>query len=568
VRVRQALLALLALAALALLCSVAIAASGDPDPAFDGDGKVILDLGPTNPGAAMAVQGDGKILVAGGGSGKSLRVSRLNSDGSLDTSFGDSGSADFDFGQLTQTNEMTIAPDGKIVLVGTTHFASGNADVALARANPDGSPDTTFGPSGTRDADMGQNSDDGTAVVQGPDGKVTFASAGDGTAVRIGRLNATGHFDGTFTGGGQDIVPFAGVPTALALQPDGKVLVGGETFPAAPTTDNSRDMALLRLTSAGVLDSSFNGTGKVTIDTGGSERTFDIALQPDGKVVLAGRRSTTSMGVARVNSDGSIDQDFGDQGFTAITFGNPPTLTGAFGVALQPDGKIVLGGPGQGGIVAARLQPGGALDTTFSGDGKSQPLDFNPQSLDSGTDVALTPGGAIVIAGSSGNNTILGRLQGDSTSSGGGGGGGGGGTGGQIPRCAGKRATIVGTNGTDRLVGTRKADVIVALGGSDRISGGSGNDIICAGKGNDNVSGGNGNDKLYGEDGRDTISGGAGKDTESGGAGNDKLSGGSGNDKLSGGAGNDKLSGGAGKDKDSGGAGKDSCAGGDSHSSC
>ena len=133
-RVRRVLLACLASAAVAALCSVAIAASGAPDPTFDGDGKITQDLGPGDAGVAVAVQSDGKILVAGGGAGHSLRVSRLNVTGSVDTSFGTNGSADFDFGQLTETHGMTIAPDGKIVLVGTTHFASGNADVAVARA--------------------------------------------------------------------------------------------------------------------------------------------------------------------------------------------------------------------------------------------------------------------------------------------------------------------------------------------------------------------------------------------------------------------------------------------------
>ena len=151
-----------------------------------------------------------------------------------------------------------------------------------------------------------------------------------------------------------------------------------------------------------------------------------------------------------------------------------------------------------------------------------------------------------------------------------GGPGGGGGTGptGPAPKCAGHRATIVGTNGRNRIVGTRRADVIVALGGSDRISGGGGNDIICGGSGNDSISGGSGNDKLYGQDGRDKVSGGVGDDRASGGAGNDKVSGGSGDDSLAGGAGNDKLSGGSGADKDSGGGGKDSCSGSDKKSSC
>ena len=200
--------------ALAGLSSVALAGSGDPDPTFDGDGKLVLDLGPTGAGEGVAVQGDGKILVAGGDripaqtvSMNSLRVSRLNADGSLDTSFGKNGSTDFDFGQPTVTSGMTIAPDGHIVLVGTTQSAGGNADVALARANPDGGADTSFGPKGFRVADMGQTLDGGSAVVEQADRKVVFTSSGDGNSIRIGRVDASGHFDGSFTGGGVDVIP-------------------------------------------------------------------------------------------------------------------------------------------------------------------------------------------------------------------------------------------------------------------------------------------------------------------------------------------------------------------------
>jgi uncharacterized delta-60 repeat protein len=584
---------LLAIPAFAVSVGVATALSGDPDAGFDGDGKLVIDLGSDSPGAAVAVQSDGKILVAGGGSGNSLRVSRLNRDGTLDLSFGKNGSSDFDFQQPTLTHGMTIAPDGKIVLVGTTTSPStANSDVALARANPDGSPDTSFGPKGLRDADMGQITDNGSAVVEQPDGKVVFASEGPTNDhhpdVRIGRVDASGHYDGSFNGGGLSVLPLIeAVPFALALQPDGKILVGGGALAANPGGSNFEDMMLLRLTATGTLDTSFNHSGKLMIDSGDSEEGHDLAVQPNGMILVAGKRGQNSMAVARVSPGGLLDPSFGDEGFAAVTFGNPPTAAIARGMALQADGKIVIAGDGQGAIGVARLQPGGVLDTTFGGDG-AQTLDFNPQLADLGNDVALAPDGKIVVVGSGNNVTFVGRLQGDSGGSGGngGGGGGGGGTNGRVPRCAGKTATIVGTGGRDRLVGTRKNDVIVALGGADRIFGGGGKDVICGGDGNDTISGGSGDDSLYGEAGKDTLSGGAGKDKESGGAGNDKLSGGAGNDqlsggagndklsggagndKLSGGAGNDKLSGGAGKDKDSGGSGRDSCSGGEHKSSC
>jgi uncharacterized delta-60 repeat protein len=417
-------------------------------------------------------------------------------------------------------------------------------------------------------ADLGQTDDNGVAVVEQPDGKVVFVSEDPSelkSDIRIGRVDATGHYDGSFTGGGVDVLPVAGAEAlALALQPDGKILVGGGIF---NQTTVSADMMLLRLTTTGALDTSFNHTGKVMIDDGDAEIGQDLAVQPNGMILVAGEHDQNSMVVARVSPGGLVDPSFGDEGVATATFGSPPTNAVARGIALQPDGKIVIAGDGQGAIGVARLQPGGALDTTFGGDGE-QTLDFNPQLTDLGSDVALAPDGKIVVSGSGNNVTFVGRLQGDSGGSGGGGGGGGGGTNGRAPRCAGKTATIVGTGGRDRLKGTRKNDVIVALGGADRISGGGGKDVICGGNGNDTISGGSGNDSLYGQGGKDSLSGGAGKDKESGGAGNDKLFGGSGNDTLTGGAGRDKLVGGAGKDRDRGGPGKDSCRGGDHKSSC
>ncbi|MBA3263162.1 MAG: hypothetical protein H0T69_11990 [Thermoleophilaceae bacterium] len=106
-------------------------------------------------------------------------------------------------------------------------------------------------------------------------------------------------------------------------------------------------------------------------------------------------------------------------------------------------------------------------------------------------------------------------------------------------RCAGKRATIVGTSGADTLRGTARADVIAGRGGKDRLSGLGGNDRICGGTGNDTARGGPGNDRVYGDSGNDRLSGDSGRDVIKGGAGRDRLNGGRGPDTLVGGPGVD-----------------------------
>ena len=127
------------------------------------------------------------------------------------------------------------------------------------------------------------------------------------------------------------------------------------------------------------------------------------------------------------------------------------------------------------------------------------------------------------------------------------------------PTCDGRRATIIGTSGNDRIRGTDGDDVIVARGGNDRIEAGDGDDRICGGPGNDRIEGGDGDDRILGGPGNDRIEGGNGDDTLSGGPGNDRLDGGNGDDTLSGGLGNDRLD---------GGNGDDTCTGGERNRNC
>jgi len=119
-------------------------------------------------------------------------------------------------------------------------------------------------------------------------------------------------------------------------------------------------------------------------------------------------------------------------------------------------------------------------------------------------------------------------------------------------KCAGVKATLVGSKGNDKLIGTNRRDVIVGLGGKDKIKGRGGNDIICAKGGDDRVAGGKGQDTLGGGGGRDRVSGGNGMDKLKGGARSDRLYGGGGNDRLIGGGGRDRLNGGGGRDHCSG----------------
>jgi len=526
--------------ALALLPAVGQAAPGDLDGSFGGDGIVALDWGGVDSAADVSVQPDGRIVVPGsGGAGEDFIVARVGPDGSPDPSFSGNGFVAFPLNARDAADAVALQVDGKIVAGG---FAADAADVskgAVVRVNPDGNLDGSFATGGLATLDAGGTTNTVTKLLIQPDGKIV--AAGYGGAGRDGvvtRLNPDGLPDSSFDGDGRATFDFGGIDyiDAIARQSDGKLVVLGWT--------SGVRMWLVRLNVDGSLDTSFDGDGRKPLVPATGDFGYDVLVQPDGKLVLIGGGVGSGFLVSRLTPDGSFDESFADRvGIAAINFGASDSDFPGGGAVLQANGKIVVAGYSQTGtssqIVMARLQPGGALDTTFSSDGQ--------QTLPGTTayGVALQPDGRIVVAGDNGADALIARLQGDGLQGGGappGGGPGGGGGGGvtQVPRCAGKRATIVGSQRSDRLKGTRRADVIVALGGNDRIAAGRGNDVICAGKGNDRIDGGLGNDRLYGQNGNDKLGGASGRDALSGGGGKDTLSGGGGRDRCAGGSGKDR----------------------------
>jgi uncharacterized delta-60 repeat protein len=426
-------------------------------------------------------------------------------------------------GKLGIPFDVAIDPDGKIVTAGSwTPFTQMTTNSFLQRFNSNGSDDNTF-------------------ITTPPPPSSIF----------------------TFDAGGNDGI------NAIALQPDGGIITAGGV------DGDSKDAVVERIIpgSAG-LDSNFGASGKRTygLGTGSYDEARAVVVEPGGKIDVAGYgRPAASFTLTRLTASGALDNSLNGNSTVDADFGGDDV---PLAIALMGGGKILLAGADDHDMALARFQPGGLPDTTFGPAGKAT-VSFAGLSYAGANAMAIQPDGKIVLAGGGqGGVGLVARLQGDSATAGGGGGGGGST---KVPRCLGKKATIVGTNGKNRLKGTKRADVIVALGGNDTISSLGGNDVVCGGNGNDKISlssgndkasGGNGNDKVSGGNGNDKLSGDAGKDSISGDAGNDTESGGSGNDKLGGGSGKDKLSGGSGKDALNGGSGKDKCAGRDRKKSC
>ena len=415
-------MALILLLLSALVPSGASAAPVLLDPSFDGDGKVTTLFGTeVDVAHAVAVQPDGKIVAVGyyrSGNDFDFAIARYNSDGSLDTTFGAHGrrSADFfgffDFGQA-----VAIQPDGKIVVAGFTSNGSNN-DFALVRYHSNGSADTSFSADGKVTTDFGGffgTEDIANAVAVQPDGKIVVVgqSSQIGPAATfsfaVARYNSDGSPDAGFGGGDGELI--TGFPTAaddigyaVAIQPDGKIVVAGST-----ETSGNPDFALLRVNSDGTADTTFNGIVTTDFFAGSSDAAYAVALQPDGKIVLAGTSGPgwSDFAVARYNSDGSPDTNFAGDGATTTDFNRSLDIGRA--VAIQPDGRIIVAGSSQasfGGFpidfAVARYTSNGWEDPIFDGDGR---VTVSIGTDDYGYGVALQPDGKIVVAGSTNNGS-------------------------------------------------------------------------------------------------------------------------------------------------------------------
>jgi uncharacterized delta-60 repeat protein len=560
-------------------------APGDPDTSFAGGAaKAFANFGGQETGNALALEPDGKIVVAGSSTAghpvADFAVAVFtNPGGILDPAYNNgSGGSLGDLGGFDEAEAVAVQRDGAIVTAGFRAVGNGlgpNAfDFAVVRfAYPQGNADASFGGgSGVGIGNLGGN-EFGRAVALEPNGKIVVA--GGSTATHTAQDFAVAVFttpqgvlDPSYGPGGAGAslgdLGASESAAAVALQPDGKIVTAGTRFIDTAQDSHDADFAVVRFTNPqGTADASFGGGSGVGIgDLGGRDIVGALALEPDGGILVAGGSdavgSNEDFAVARfTDPQGTLDPSYGTGGKTLVDFGADAEAGAA---VLQPDGKLVVAGtifrPGNRDIGLVRLQPDGSLDTTFGTNGK---VIFDLGGTDDkAAGVALQADGKIVVAGTSNAkgtpDFAVARFQGDPPATGadtnppGGGLGPAPTGGGGPPRCAGKRATIIGTARGDKLTGTKRADVIVALGGKDTIKGARGNDTICAGAGNDHVDGGSGKDRLFGQNGKDALAGGSGNDTLSGGNGKDNLTGNGGKDRLLGQGGRDRCTGGTGHD--------------------
>lgn len=376
-------------------------------------GKLILPITlPNDSVSSMAVLADGKILLAG-----NFSIIRINTDGSLDTNFSDNGRI------VIQANDtyysgssMWLQENGSILLSGSK-YSDNNYAFSTINLSNNGLLDISNNNTGELITTTGLYREQAYNAIRQSDGKLLidgYISPEDsyigGAKHSLIRLNANGSLDSSFGVDGKYISPIktsANRPTSIAVQSDGKILLADYLHTDAYS--GSYDLNLVCLNSDGSLDISFGEAGSIAAQYTGF-LALTLALQEDGKILLGGyykNREYADFGIIRLNADGSLDTQFGNNGKVYIAVGLYDDI--AQTMAVQEDGKILLGGYSHNGkdndYSLIRLNAEGSLDTSFSDDGKIIiPVGASQDSINT---LALQEDGKILIAGSSSSSTNI-----------------------------------------------------------------------------------------------------------------------------------------------------------------
>ncbi|WP_369274178.1 calcium-binding protein [Streptomyces sp. R11] len=483
-------------------------ADGSVDTSFGGgDGWVSPGLaGGAEQAVGVAVQPDGRI-VAGAFAGGWFAVLRYLPDGSPDGTFGGGDGvtmtafSDTGGGGAT-ARDLALQPNGKIVMAG--YAGQSFFDFAVARYNPDGSPDTSFSGDGKVTTDLGGYNWGESVAVQSTGRIIVGGQSADRFA--LVRYNVDGSRDTTFGTGGVATTDFGGTAgvTDLVVQPDDRIVAGG--------SGSAGDFLLARFNGDGTLDTGFGTGGRTTTDFGSGERVNALALQSDGKVVAFGNSGSDLRVMARylggvgtppppppagvdlsVTKTGTGAVSIGDRATFTVTVANNSTTTSATGVTLTdtvtgPAATVISATPGQGTCTTSAGGATCALGTLAAGARTTVTVVVEPRATGTLTDRATVS--AAQSDPDTANNTATAPTTVNNS----------------------RGCTRIGTSGNDTMTGTSGTDVMCGLGGDDTINAGSGTDTVYGNFGNDRADGGLNNDTLTGGPGNDTLLGDSGND--------------------------------------------------------
>ena len=429
--------------AIALLCfpiaGIGYIDEGGIDKSFGTDGIVTTNKNGLVSGQAMRIQKDDKIVVGGyhraAISGlTNFAMARYNTDGALDTDFGNKGTVTTESLGQSLANALAIQSDGKILLGGWSQRGIDTIvdfDFALARYNSDGTLDQSFGDGGKTTTDF-SGVDVAQAMAIQSDGKIVLAGralgSGQGFDFAVARYNLNGSLDMTFGAGGKVQTDFNAQDdraNAISIQRDGKIVVAGAA--------SQKTFALVRYDRNGGLDQAFGDHGKVSTAFEGqtAEAAGLVLLNFDETILVAGTAGTQtdrSFALVEYKSDGTLDTSFGENG--RVVTGFPGTVWDmrigayAYSIAVQKNRKIVVGGFVQPipppmlpvyfprDIALVRYNSNGTLDAGFGSGGK---LSSDFQGGDEGASaIAIQPDGNILVAGTRNYNAFaVARYLGD-----------------------------------------------------------------------------------------------------------------------------------------------------------
>lgn len=380
------------------------AQSGQLDPAFGVNGIVTADMGSSfnysNAASQALIQQDESIYII---CNSPVFISKRRANGSIDSGYGFNG-----YSRAVPFSEVyaTFQPDGKIIIVGSGYNSCG-----IERMNMNGMPDSTFGNNGIQPTNFRP-----IAVSIKRDGKIVVVGVSDNTS-RVAQFNQDGSPDFTFNGSGQAPFDFVfkirpprgsidsgivhtGYANSVAIQTDGKVVVGGNVY----SEIIGSNFAIARYNLNGSLDSTFDYDGKQTTSIGNGAVGYSLAVQTDGKILMSGATyvgSNKYFAVVRYHLNGSLDNSFNGNGKQTANLSSDFEIGNS--LAIQSNGKILLGGFMLNGayhdFALARLNADGKADSSFDKDGILI-TDFN-SSDDYAGSVVIQQDDKIVVTGHS-----------------------------------------------------------------------------------------------------------------------------------------------------------------------
>jgi uncharacterized delta-60 repeat protein len=482
-------------------------APGDLDFTFGSRGFAPGDTYRTLGGSSMAVGPNGETFVLEPRVDPGctdfricpvdLTVVKFNRDGSRDPAFGEHSVLKI-FQVPYWKSSIAVSPEGEPVIAAVSESPvlevagkvspGGKRSVVVTQFRADGMPDISFGSWGMSWSPLENVAGTTPALAVLPDGKVVVAAELspelDPGGLALIRYTSAGVPDPTFGQGGRLVVKFGtqARPANLVSREGGPV--GGFEIGLSECCKGEGGTAgavtVARFLPDGALDGSLAGSGSARLERPTPSYLQAIAPAGAGKLYAVVEEERRGSVLVRLRANGSLDPSFGRNGEVALL--KRLGVSGVVAVAPDSQGGIV-GVAGRGaGVDVFRLRASGAPDRTFAA-GNPVPIRTGESVNAVTTGFGFQPDGKIVVLGEWGVETKtfrLARLIGGTSEA----------------RCLGKRATIVGTRGVDEITGTQGRDVIAALGGADEVRALGGKDLICGGKGKDRLLGGPGEDEV------------------------------------------------------------------------